>query len=465
MSFDESLVRHVFYPLHERLRGRHTLRAMREFGRYVTDPPHAAAEFELRLRRVLNLADRQCPFFHERFQAAGLALDGPDLAAQLRRLPLLTKADIRANAERLVWRGVPGGLQPAITSGSMGDPLRFYLDRGRAAETMGARLWLQQQFGVRPGDRRVYLWGSPIEAGVGWVKRWRNRLLNEIVLSAFEMDAATIDRYLARIRRYRPRLIYGFSGAIGLLAQHAARRHGPGDFTFLRAVVATGEPVTDDQRAQVRLTFGCPLISEYGARESGLIAHECPHGTLHVLTRNVHVEVLRDGQPAPPGVSGEIVCTSLSNHGQPFIRYKQGDIGAISETACACGWRLPTLRLDTARVNGFLALPDGRLCTGVISAYICRDRPGVVGYRVHQRTLHDFDIWIEPGAGYTPATLDQIRDRCLRLFGPQTRINFRVVERIPPLPSGKHCGSLSDVAGDYTRFEVVTPEALTASIE
>jgi phenylacetate-CoA ligase len=432
----------------------------------LATPERAADTQRTRLSAQLQFA-ATLPFYAERFTRYGVDPDGSDPAAELAKLPVLTKADIRANTPRMLNPRVRGGLVPAITGGTTGQTLRFYSDQIRAAETMGTRLCLQQRLGVRPGDRRAYVWGSPIELRVARVKRWRDRLLNELVLNCFELGPAQMDAHLTRLRRYQPRLMYGFSSALALLARHGAQGYGPRDFPALKAVVATGEPLTPDQRAQIGATFGAPVIAEYGARESGLIGYECPHGALHVLTRNVHLEVLVEGRPVPAGALGDIVCTPLNAWAQPLLRYGQGDVGALlpsdAAATCPCGWKLPVLRLESGRTNGFIALPGGRLCSGVIASYICRDQPGVVQYRMHQRTLDDFDIWIVPGTGFGPPTLQTIVERCRRLFGLQVRVHWRLVDEIPAQASGKRSDFLSDVASDYTRFEVVQPGAMLAA--
>ncbi len=108
---------------------------------------------------------------------------------------------------------------------------------------------------------------------------------------------------LAAILCFQPRVIYGYPTALALLAQHAARRCDPRWFSWLRMIVLTGEEVAANQVAQVREVFGCTVVSEYGSRETGLIAHECPHGALHVVNSHVHVEIVQNGSPAPLGRS------------------------------------------------------------------------------------------------------------------------------------------------------------------
>jgi phenylacetate-CoA ligase len=218
--------------------------------------------------------------------------------------------------------------------------------------------------------------------------------------------------------------------------------------------------VTPEQRAQVRAVTGAPLISEYGARESGLMAYECPLGKLHVLSPDVVIEVFRDGRPAPVGEVGEIITTQLHCRAQPLVRYAQGDLGRLTGAQCDCGWPLPVLELENTRITGLIALPDGRLCSSNLMGYIVRDHHAVHAFRVHQRSLTRFDVMLVVAPEFRAAVQAQVTQRCQRYLGPQTELSFQFVDEIPPQPSGKRSQFISDIAGDYHHFELVPVSAL-----
>jgi phenylacetate-CoA ligase len=308
---------------------------------------------------------------------------------------------------------VAGGLQPCSSGGTTGDTLYFWVDRRRQAQDLGARLFMQSLFGIRPGERRVHLWGSPLEARTARLRRWRDWLLNERLLDAFDLSPVRMDAHLLSILRFRPSVIYGYTSAAALLARHAAARYGPQDFPWLRLVVLTGEEVTPDQVAQVRQTFGCPVAAEYGNREVGLIAHQCPQGRMHILWPHVHVDIVavgqvdrgsgREGDRPPdeegacppggppavlePGQFGEVICTTLNTRAQPFLRYRVGDAGRLLPGLCPCGLPLPVMRVEGGKIAGLLALPDGRLCHGAVSSHALHHLPGIVTFRTHQRRM------------------------------------------------------------------------------
>ena len=471
MSLPEWLVRYLTYPAHERLRRRPTLH---EFGQLAqlaaAGPDRVRGDAAQRLTKLLIFAAEQLPYYAYRFALCGVDPYAEDPHRELLKLPVLEKKVVRAHANGMIWRDVPGGLVPHSSGGTSGDTLHFHIDRTRQAEDLSARLLMQSLFGVGMGERRLYLWGSPIEARTARVKRWRDTLLNELLLDAFEMSPKQMDAHLARILAFRPRLIYGYPSATALLARHAADSYAPKDFRWLRLVVLTGEEVTPDQIAQVRQTFGCAVATEYGNREVGLIAHECPRGGMHVLWPHIHVDIAVRGQHVSTGQCGDVICTTLNARAQPFLRYRVGDLGRLLPRSCACGLPLPLMRLEGGKITGFIALPNGRLCHGAITAHILRDQNGIVEFKTYQHTLRDFEVLLVVDDRFDPATFAGIQRRYRALFGPQVNVDCRVVPRIPPDPSGKRRYVISAVAPNYTNFDVVGspatgPLALTISDE
>jgi phenylacetate-CoA ligase len=456
MSAYEWLVRQAVFPAHERLRGRPTLHEFEALRELAGRPPDVVnTRAQQRLRALLKFAAQKLPFYADRFARCGLDPSAADARAELAKLPVLHKSEVRANTERMIWPDVPGGLIPAVSGGTTGDTLHFYIDRLRAAQSMAARLFMQSLFGIRPGDRRMWLWASPIELKRSRVRRWRDRLINEVVLDAFDMSPATLDEYVKRIVAYRPRVIIGYTSAVALLARHAARSYGPRDFRDLRLVVLTADEVQPQEWAAARAAFGCAVASEYGSREVGLIAHDCPHGRMHVISPHIHLEITQEDAGVPPGQLGNITCTNLNTRAQPLIRYSIGDLGALCEEACPCGLPFPVMKVTAARLSGFVALPQGKLCSGHIIPHLVRVDPCVVHFKVYQPTLNRFEVLLMVNEAFRPDAITRMQQRFREYFGADVAVQCRVVDHIPPDPSGKRRQLVSAVAPDCRAFELV----------
>ena len=98
------------------------------------------------------------------------------------------------------------------------------------------------------------------------------------------------------------------------------------------------------------------------------VATECltAREGLHVNEDHFVVEVIdpADGTPVAPGTEGELVFSTLTMEALPLIRYRTGDLGALTEEPCRCGrttarlTRLSGRRDDMVIVRGVNVYPS-----------------------------------------------------------------------------------------------------------
>ena len=104
-----------------------------------------------------------------------------------------------------------------------------------------------------------------------------------------------------------------------------------------------GEPWTEGLRTQIDRALGIKAINFYGLSEmcGPGVATECltARDGLHIQEDHFLVEVIdpADGTRLPPGSDGELVFTTLTKEALPLIRYRTGDLGAVTIEPCACG--------------------------------------------------------------------------------------------------------------------------------
>lgn len=382
---------------------------------------------------------------------------GGAIEDMLARWPLLTKDDIRASLDDMVWHDAPGGLIPYSTGGSTGEPLQFFIDRRRQAFDQAARLRSHRWFGARPGDREIYLWGSPIEwRRTDSVRKWRDWLFNHRLLSAFDMSPEKLDAYLDAWDAYRPVSLFGYPSSLALFVDHAKRRNRRLDVGALKVVFVTGEVCLPEDRARIVDYFGVPVADGYGSREAGFIAHECPKGNHHITSENVIVEIVRDGVGVPMGDTGEIVVTHLDAYAMPLIRYRTGDWGRLRPGRCACGRGLPMMDVVQGRVTDHLRLPDGTVKHALSVIYPLREMRRVRRFRVTQGV--DCGVVVEVVADRSGVTRKEVAGALRAVLGDGVGLEVRFVEEIPALGSGKHRYVVSHARADHGQKSSREPE-------
>lgn len=108
----------------------------------------------------------------------------------------------------------------------------------------------------------------------------------------------------------------------------------------VRAVLSSSEVMKKDMRSYLFKCWGAEIFDHYGTTEMGLGgAVECQaHQGMHIRENDLYFETIApDGTPLPDGQEGELLVTTLTRKGMPFIRYRTGDIGLISSEPCSCG--------------------------------------------------------------------------------------------------------------------------------
>lgn len=434
------LIAGLVFPLQERLKRHSTVAVRRGLEASQWWPAERLQALQVqRLRRLLTEAGAAVPYYRTLFQRLGFDPRAVTSTADLQALPLLDKATIRAQTDGLKHPQARG-LARFNTGGSSGEPLIFYIGHERVSHDVAAKWRATRWWGVDIGDPEVVVWGSPIELGSqDRLRLLRDKLMRTQLLPAFEMTEAKLDAMVAGIRRMRPRMLFGYPSALSHIARHAERRGQRMDDLGIRVAFVTSERLYDEQRADISRVFGCPVANGYGGRDAGFIAHECPHGGMHLTAEDVVVELLDSaGQPVQAGQAGEIVVTHLATRDFPFIRYRTGDVAVMDSRTCACGRGLPMLKEIQGRTTDFVVAADGTVMHGLALIYVLRDLPAVAGFRIVQESLSHTRVQVVRGQGYGQATAQAIAQGLQARLGRCVQIDVEPVDQIAPERSGKY---------------------------
>jgi phenylacetate-CoA ligase len=449
-----TLIRHVVGPLWAGWEASPYLRHYRGLVRTQFDPPEAIAARQLeRIQALARHAYQTTRFYRERFDAAGVRPEAIERLEDLARIPLLTKAEIRAQGPEMIAAGYPKEtLRRKTTSGSTGVSLEIWVDEASMQFKRGCTLRADEWSGWRFGEPVAKVWGNPEYLKRGWRGRFRNAVLERArYLDTLEMDEAAMADYAAELTRRPPPLIFGHAHSVYLFAAFV-RSQGLGPIRP-RGIITTAMILHDWQRTVIEEVFSCQVTNRYGCEEVSLIACECPrHEGLHVNTDGVSLELLRDGRPVEPGESGSVVVTDLTNHAMPIIRYQVGDVARWAGRPCSCGRGMPLLARVEGREADYVTTSGGALVSGIsLTENFAMLVPGVAQLQIIQEALDRFVFRIVRGAGFGPESLEQIAQLVAERFGPRSRWDCEFVDAIPQEPSGKYRFCISKVPNAFTR--------------
>lgn len=128
----------------------------------------------------------------------------------------------------------------------------------------------------------------------------------------------------------------------------------------LRWVLLSAEYIPQDCIDVLSAAFQCEIYEHYGMTEMGLgCAVSCGMGRgYHVRESDLYIEIINPetGEEVEDGEFGELVFTTLTRKGMPFIRYRTGDYTRWIKEACPCGSLLRRLDKvgDRNMMKGYL---------------------------------------------------------------------------------------------------------------
>lgn len=433
------LHRALVFPLIERLRGEPITRSLRELNasQWYSRDRLRAMQWD-KLKRLLDHCYRNVPFYRKRFDALQVRPEEIRGFEDFARLPPLLKDDVRSQQQGLRDPARRRRVEECRSGGTLGEPLALVRDMRASAYARAAELRAFGWFGIRKGDRQVRIWGVPLGADAARRERRKDRILNRIRLSPFEISPETVRAFHAAIRRFGARYAYTYPSAAYRICQVLEQEGLDGRQLPLEFVVCSAETLYEHQRSTIQQALDCRVIDEYGCSEMGPIAIECPAGNRHLTMENILAEFVDDGSGTG---RTEILLTNLNSYAMPFLRYHIGDTGTPMDAECSCGRPLQLMEFGAGRVLSMLRATDGRWVSGTVFCYIAFDiikrYGGIKDFRVVQRTHDRLEITLVRAADYGDETLERFRAHVRDKFGADMELDFRFVEAIPLEKSGK----------------------------
>lgn len=129
----------------------------------------------------------------------------------------------------------------------------------------------------------------------------------------------------------------------------------------LKAGIFGAEPWTEEMRRDIEQTLGIKAYDIYGLTETSGpgVAFECEEQTgMHINEDHFLAEIIdpETGEVLPEGEKGELVFTSLTKEAFPLIRYRTRDICVLSRKKCSCGRTLIKMSKPMGRSDDMLII-------------------------------------------------------------------------------------------------------------
>ena len=299
------------------------------------DPIETASLDELRalqterLRATIRHTYANVAHYRDAWEAAGVHPDDVRELADLAKLPLTAKADLRANYPFGMF-AVPREqlVRVHASSGTTGQPTVV----GYTAEDID--MWAAvmarsiRAAGGRPGDLLHNAYGYGLFTGGLGAHYGAERLGCTVV----PVSGGMTERQVRLISDFGPRIIMVTPSYMLAIVDEMRRQGVDPRTSSLQIGIFGAEPWTDQMRTEMEDVLGIDAVDIYGLSEviGPGVAQECVETKdgLHVWEDHFYPEVVDPvtGEVLPDGELGELVFTSLTKQAMPVIRYRTRDL-------------------------------------------------------------------------------------------------------------------------------------------
>ena len=389
-----------------------------------------------KLEAIIKHAYENVPYYRKIFDERGLKPKDIQNFGDLKKLPILTKGDVRNNFRDIISRNYME-FNPTLnhTSGSTGEPLSYYIDDylSTLISACVQRHW--RWCGIEPKDLIAVFRGTLIdEFGKERSSYWKLKG-DQLHFSTFEMTDEVMTEYVEQLNKWKPALIRGYPSSLEILAQFINEQNL--EVSSPKAIHTSSEMVLQEQRELIEKAFEALLFDWYGHGESTINAGECDkHEGLHLSLEFGYTEFIKTTETENMENIYNVVSTSLHNYSMPFIRYDTEDLTLLEHERCSCGRVLPLIKKIVCRrgdiIKGINGVKIGPPALVHFWKYKVAENLSNISYaQIVQKAESVIQVRL---AGEKVQKNEEVITKQLRLLLGDIQVKY---EYLPQIPSGQ----------------------------
>ena len=417
-----------------------TLNTYRESYRFIKrqNRPDRIKEVQnKKLRILIKHSYDNIKYYRELFEEHSIKPDDIQSALDLVRIPLLTKKQLRERFWDFLPRQLPT-CRVSRTSGSTGIPVCILSDINSRMNNSAAVIRYRKALGIGFFGKAI-LTPQKTENEPRKLPHWTflQGIHKTFYINPYTNKDSEVEYAINIINRSNKPAIIGITSAIRALA-HRIRDNILPPLRRSSAVLTAGECLSSQVRLFLEDTFKVRVTDIYACNEAGDIAWQCREGQhYHINADNCIVEIVKNGKPSKEGQTGEVVITNLNRYSMPIIRYKNGDLAKFSLADCPCGCRLPLISEIIGRTGEDICLPDGKTVPwNQLKGFM--NHPQIRQFQLVQNEDGSLTVkFVAEEKCDIERAKRLLLSRFSSLLCNSIKINFLIVDNIPPAASGK----------------------------
>ena len=389
-----------------------------------------------KMKELIQFCYNNIPYYKELFDKISLNPIKIQSLEDLKRIPVLTKEDVRIYYNKLINPNYKEKVFNCHTSGSTGKSLQFLFSE-EAVQYRWA-LWFRHRhrFGVGPNDPYATFTGQ-IAVPLMQLNPpyWReNRAMKQTIFTMHHINETKVPDIVNRLNKGG--FIY-YSGYPSIIFSLACIIEDLGlKITKYPKVIFTGaETLLDYQKNKISSVFHCLVTDQYGFSEGCGNASRCEKDLFHEDFEYGILEYDNEKVNSDGSITGEILATGFTNFAMPFIRYKVGDTATWIDSECECGRKSKIIININGRNEDFIITPEGNKILRF--DYIFKDTHNIIESQIIQRELGSIIIRIIKRNDFSKLDEELLKKEVHNKISPKLNVYFEYPLKIERERTGK----------------------------
>ena len=292
-----------------------------------------------KLRKQVKHVYDNVEYYRNLMQERGLTPDDIQSIDDLKKLPFLTKADLRdAYPYGLLGTDLKNCVRIQSTSGTTGRRVVAFYTQGDVDlwEECCARA-IVAAGGTNEDVCQVAYGYGLFTGGPGL-----NGGSHKVGCLTLPMSSGNTQRQIQFMRDLHSTIICCTPSYAAYIGETLKEMGLTPEDIDLKAGIFGAEPWTEEMRRDIEKSLGIKAYDIYGLTETSGpgVAFECAEQKgMHINEDHFLAEIIDPdtGEVLPEGTEGELVFTSLDKEAFPLLRYRTRDLAVLSRKKCSCG--------------------------------------------------------------------------------------------------------------------------------
>lgn len=436
------LTYNITWPINDLLKGNHSRDYFKFLQSFSGMPYEQVKVYQLqRVKVLIDHAYHTSSFYRTQFNQAKIRPEHIQSLNDLKLLPTLERDALQCQYDKIISSKFDKNkLKQGSSSGSTGTPIIYYKDKNSTGRGIGAMYFGWSISGHKVGNKGLHIWGNPSTVNTVWntpQSKIKASLFNHYKFPAYKLtDKGKFDELANLLIREKFSFIDGYTNTIYLLAMHLLDTGTK--ITPLKQVFTTAENLLPHQKTAIESALG-PVYDMYGCSEINGIANQFDRSG-NYLVLDPHVIVEFDDKVLDENGNKALIITDLDNFSFPFIRYRNGDVGAPSDdTSGFSGYHFSKIKQIGGRVSDIIEIPSGGMLSvpSFFGSSLLQQLQGLRQYQIEKikDDLIRINLVVDENFGRDSKS---IIDEALKTY-LEGKINYEIafVSSIPTSANGK----------------------------